>query len=969
MSVPNSLSIILETRIPGYEKIEYKPLMTNPKINPNMDKVYFDPLVKLTKSAIDSVPPNIQKNQFFDKNLFYTLENRVLSSFMGSQKVSKEHPLVQLKFSKENGTFTQNIRLTLDTLFKPGTVIYIGNKPYTIYDYYWDSDNWKMEPKTTLSYFPQNYVFGGPYNRYGRQTPIVINVGNQTSNYDIARREAEKEFKKIPRELIAGDEYDEDKFSELPSLHRLEWNPDISTFDMVEKEIASGSYKSKATPTPLPSAPPLAIATPIYASSSSSPVRATGMKSLPPPPSGATGMISLPPPPSGATGMILLPPPPPEATGSTGSTGSSWFKMPKLFKGVTGAIGVTGAVGVTGAIGVTGSSWFKMPKIFKGVTGAVGVTGSTGSTWFKMPKINFKKGGATLDEGETTDDKEKPSGGTNTKVLKDYYGKYLPVIETMYTELGDEEKKVILPPKKSNKPIKFSPERYKDLLNQLSVIDATGDGNCYFTCISKALNNFNSNYPAIEITYGNVQTGQKFKSVNIREMVYDYFVANNDILNEYLETARLVSGSMNSELREELKNIPPEYNLIQREQKIQTIINQIYENKYVTFVIKPRNVGEGFSVVNNEEQLKYYILNTEYPEYWGDESTMEIIQHVIGLKTIVVDKTSGYISCPFASLTDKGWDKYLFVYRTSNNHYDLIKFNKRKFSRGPKNGNVIFLKDPLNLYQLLVPRQDRIVELNHLYVFKFADDYNLVPPIYMILFLYGFYYMVLRPRPVLERSILNTYFRILDLTYERIEKRIKLSKVETSNPIANTTNIDNFNENFNTIFFRAKPPTKKLHMPPYVPTGATGASGATSATSASGATGATGATGPSGASGATGAVTSSVASGVGINTSPLSADSKSTFIIYVDLELYPGTEIPLDKRASLGCSRNLENVRLAWAQLRGLQYRKIPLNYYEGYGPKEINRSIKSQTRKNRSPDSNESLKRGGKSRTCKNKK
>jgi hypothetical protein len=85
---------------------------------------------------------------------------------MGSQKVSKEHPLVQLKFSKENGTFSQNIRLTLDTLFKPGTVIYIGSKPYTIYDYYWDSDNWKMEPKTTLSYFPQNYVFGGPYNRY-----------------------------------------------------------------------------------------------------------------------------------------------------------------------------------------------------------------------------------------------------------------------------------------------------------------------------------------------------------------------------------------------------------------------------------------------------------------------------------------------------------------------------------------------------------------------------------------------------------------------------------------------------------------------------------------------------------------------------------------------------------------------------------------------------------------------------------
>ena len=136
MSIPNTLTIYLNTRIPGYKKIKYQPSMTNPKISSKIDYVYFNPLVKLTKSAINDVPPNIVKNQFFEKGLYYTLESRVLTSFSGAQKKSNEPPLVQMKLSKENGTLDENIRLTLETLFKPDTVIYIDKKPYTIYNYY-----------------------------------------------------------------------------------------------------------------------------------------------------------------------------------------------------------------------------------------------------------------------------------------------------------------------------------------------------------------------------------------------------------------------------------------------------------------------------------------------------------------------------------------------------------------------------------------------------------------------------------------------------------------------------------------------------------------------------------------------------------------------------------------------------------------------------------------------------------------
>ena len=189
MSIPNTLTIYLKTRIPGHQKIKYKPSMTNPKINPNMDKVYFNPLIKLTKSAVNDVPPNVKQNQFFDKGLFYTLESRVLSSFivslLGSQKKDNEPPFVRMKLSKENGTLDENIRLTLDTLFKPNSIIYIDKKPYTIYNYEWISGNWKIDTNTSLpsilgnyGYGGPGYGYGGPGSGYGGPGPIIINVGN-----------------------------------------------------------------------------------------------------------------------------------------------------------------------------------------------------------------------------------------------------------------------------------------------------------------------------------------------------------------------------------------------------------------------------------------------------------------------------------------------------------------------------------------------------------------------------------------------------------------------------------------------------------------------------------------------------------------------------------------------------------------------------------------------------------------------
>ena len=63
--IPDTLTILINTRIPGYQKIKYSPSMTVPKTTSNT--VYFDPLVKLSSSVVNNPPIGEDKfSQFFD---------------------------------------------------------------------------------------------------------------------------------------------------------------------------------------------------------------------------------------------------------------------------------------------------------------------------------------------------------------------------------------------------------------------------------------------------------------------------------------------------------------------------------------------------------------------------------------------------------------------------------------------------------------------------------------------------------------------------------------------------------------------------------------------------------------------------------------------------------------------------------------------------------------------------------------
>jgi hypothetical protein len=133
-NIPNELVIILRTSIPGFQTIIYKPNMTIP--GEKNRSVQFNPLVKLNKSIINSIPKEIQVKEFFNKGLFESLINS-----HGLQKIPS---LLEATYK---GFVDNNIKITIETLFPTNSVIYIANQPYAIADVLWQKGKWEINNK------------------------------------------------------------------------------------------------------------------------------------------------------------------------------------------------------------------------------------------------------------------------------------------------------------------------------------------------------------------------------------------------------------------------------------------------------------------------------------------------------------------------------------------------------------------------------------------------------------------------------------------------------------------------------------------------------------------------------------------------------------------------------------------------------------------------------------------------------
>ena len=112
---PDSITILINTRVRGYPKLKYEPKMSVPGIK--SDTVYFDPVIKLNQRIASTVPkgypPSELFTQFYDKGGFESLIGRTISkSWLGQKHKTLEQ-------AKNDGYIDNNIDVTLKQLFKP----------------------------------------------------------------------------------------------------------------------------------------------------------------------------------------------------------------------------------------------------------------------------------------------------------------------------------------------------------------------------------------------------------------------------------------------------------------------------------------------------------------------------------------------------------------------------------------------------------------------------------------------------------------------------------------------------------------------------------------------------------------------------------------------------------------------------------------------------------------------------------
>ena len=69
--IPSDLRITINTGVPGFQSIVYKPQMSIPDTKEK--KIWFTPLVRLNQRIVDQVPPEYRIKQFFNKGLYESL--------------------------------------------------------------------------------------------------------------------------------------------------------------------------------------------------------------------------------------------------------------------------------------------------------------------------------------------------------------------------------------------------------------------------------------------------------------------------------------------------------------------------------------------------------------------------------------------------------------------------------------------------------------------------------------------------------------------------------------------------------------------------------------------------------------------------------------------------------------------------------------------------------------------------------
>ena len=744
-NIPNALTITINTSVPGFQVIKYKPRNTIPNISKDDKNVCFNPLVPLKPEIINTVPQNIKVLEFFDKGLFQSLIN--------AHGLQQQLDLFQ---AKKRGIIDNNILITLNTLFPVNGNLYIDNEPYAIADVQWTPGNWKIDRK--MVDIPQI---------------DIDKISNPLTYNNLVKNEilsANEQLKQIPQELIYGPNFDKSKEIDVFGLEKERIEKERLEKERLEKErlekerlekerllnlekekdrLAQEELKNKQKIKQLQidnienpqvkddtSKKRLQIDNGITSNTGDS-----GNKLIAPSPQSPPLQITNPP-----DKKILSITDRPEPEEIVDIQMSEEFK-PKLIISKKNTISLRSYF-------INDLFYFLVNKIFIYMS----------EREKQFVRNMFKT---------TTNIDVKNIGGNISKQA--------------YKLTIDGKKTAIKDGKLTSSTIS----------NGIKVIYNSGSGNCFFIAVADAINFYNYNNPiGNKIIYSNYGNGNNiFTTAVLRTIVSNEIIkicnSSPDMRNYFLELAEANKNELNARFENAIKDSENLLGSVTPEMYNSTM-KDIYNANDNFFVIisETQNYYTPFIVVSNDNEVAQYIKS---PSYWADDKTIDIITKKLKINIITIQNENGKMKILGQNISSDGnteWTKYLFLYNYAK-HYELITFDNIKQNKilDQESGKVISIKNEAITTVI------------------FDRGSSLVPPLYIIFLMFATYFIRLndavKGKVILFReylfSINESFKKIISNVVENKPIFSTISEQEQKNMVNNEYFIQVFQRYFGDI--------------------------------------------------------------------------------------------------------------------------------------------------------------------------
>jgi hypothetical protein len=780
--IPNTLTITINTSVPGHQILKYKPTMSikeKKEEKKENKQVFFNPLVKLDSKVIEKVPENIRVSEFFDKGLFQSL---VFAHGIQERKTLLE--------ATRAGFIDNNIQQTLDALLPVLGHFYLGEQVYTIADVQWTKGDWRVDIKSI------------DISELERKTPNKQQV-KKLINEEIAK--GEKQMQQLPEDTIYGYNYDKkEDDSETEIMKKKNTANPTHNVELPKTKLPSADAQAVpiAEALPISEAVPVAEAVPVSEAETvenaqeSTPVETVPAFEETPPVQNVDVQNVEEVPVTSSTEEVPV-------TSTEEVPVTSTEEVPVTSESNKNVnekeLPIQELVPITEKPETEEEQEEKveepvpeekaeepvpeLPCPSKGIEPTTCIkTSKVGMRQYRKDTLLFhpdKNPGCPEESNKkmqrlnqlcnTFETMFKPELKTSEKSTKQMY-EYLNnpnfyfMMDQIFKNMESEEKikmKKRFFPLIGLDPTKYSiidKDTYQKMIDILTVEKNSGKGDCFFIALADAINLYNSRLNGEKaeqrILYNHFGKMNPFTQKSLRTIVANYIIKpeNTDSF--------LILGKMNAESLNQLFQQTIQQQSNQNEsQYMKQIINDIYssnDNFLVKITNKEPSINtdfEAFEPIQTTEEIKKYV---ESPYYWADNSTIEIILKELKINVIVVEKNKGQIQLPFPDLKANEWNKYVFFYY-ENAHYELITFSNITSANNKVKRGIFEVSGPF------------------------------IPPIYIVFLLFSLYYVQLNAEDQKQIELFSEYFNFFQDSFERILKKN-----------TDKTFINNFNNTFNT---------------------------------------------------------------------------------------------------------------------------------------------------------------------------